>query len=68
MQFQLKNLNKVRALLYAILKYYFKQYLEFGSVSLFCIWQEIIFVLGSIRFNQESMDSKFLHIIDLCRG
>ena len=27
-------------LLYAILKYSFKQYFKFGSVSPFCIWQE----------------------------
>ena len=38
MQLQSNNLNKVRALLYTILKYFFKEYLEFGSVSPFCIW------------------------------
>ena len=38
MQLQSKNLDKVRALIYTILKYYFKQYFEFGSVSQFWIW------------------------------
>ena len=40
MQLQSNNLNKVRAVLYAILKYSFKQYFESGSVSSFCIRRE----------------------------
>ena len=40
MQFQSKNINKARALFYAILKYSFKKYFEFGSVSPLCILQE----------------------------
>ena len=42
MQLQSKNINKVRALLYTILKYSLKQYLEFGYVSPFLIGQENI--------------------------
>ena len=53
-------LNKVKLLLYDILKYSFKKYFKFGSVSPLFIWREIIFVLGSIRFNWESMDSILL--------
>ena len=34
-QLQPKNINKVRALLYNIFKYSFKQYFRFGSVSPF---------------------------------
>ena len=58
-QLQSNSLNKERALLYTIWKYFFKEYFEFGSVSLFWIGQKI-FVLGSIRFNRESIDSRFL--------
>ena len=43
MQLQSKNINKVRSLLYAILKYSFKQYFKFCSVFLFCIWGGNIF-------------------------
>ena len=42
MQLQSKNLNKVRALLYTIWKYFFKEYFEFGSVSPLWIWRENI--------------------------
>ena len=65
MQFQPKNLNKVRLvslLLYAIFKYFSKQHFEFGSVLLLFIEREIIFLLGSIRFNRESTYSIFQHI------
>ena len=34
------GVKSVWALLYYILKYYFKKYFEFGSVSPFCIWRE----------------------------
>ena len=37
MQLQSKNLNKLRALIYTIWKYFFKEYFEFGSVSPFWI-------------------------------
>ena len=48
-------------LLYALLKYSFNHYFEFSSVSPFCILRgNNIFVLGSIRFNRESMDSRVL--------
>ena len=42
MKLKSKNLNKVRALLYTILKYFFKKYFGFGSVSLFWIWEKNI--------------------------
>ena len=60
MQLQSNHLNKVRALLYTIWKYFFKEYFEFGSVSPFWIWRGN-FLLGSIQFNRESIDSRFLH-------
>ena len=59
MQFQSKNLNKVRALLYTIWKYFFKEYSEFSSVSPFWIWRENIYSRVD-RFNRESIDSIFL--------
>ena len=40
MQVQSNNINKVRELLYAILKYSFNQYFEFGFVLPFCFWRE----------------------------
>ena len=58
---QSKNINKVRALLYTV-----------GNTSSRIISDLVlyphsgfggkIFLLGSIRFNQESIDSKFLHL------
>ena len=42
MHLQSNNLNKVKALLYTIWKYLFKDYFEFGSVSPFWIWRENI--------------------------
>ena len=49
MQLKSNNLNKVREFLYTILKYSFKQYFEFGSVSPFWIWGKNYLCLG--RFN-----------------
>ena len=43
MQLQSKNINKVRALLYTIWKYFFKEYFEFGSVSPLWFWRENVF-------------------------
>ena len=70
MQLQSKNLNKVRALLYTILKYSFKQYFEFGSVSPFWIWcwNNICAWVNSIQLliNVQYIPTYFIHIYKLC--
>ena len=59
MQLQSKNLNKVRALLYNICKYFFNEYFEFGSVSPFWIWRENICVWVDL-IQSGSIGSRFL--------
>ena len=62
-QLQSKNLNKVRVLNQCYIEIFLQVvFLVFSLYSRSEFGRKFIFVLGSVRFNWESMESKLLHL------